>query len=345
MMENILICFGNPSGILKKMIDASNIGGFFKEYYDNYENLDLKNKRIIFAVELGNTGINISLCRLIESLRKKGPKSLDNSVAGVLIHSSSELYTRSEGRNLIYACNMMGCSFPGKPLVEATGSLKNFINYKKHFSMSLEEACLNSCKELSERILSYDKRKIKNPKVLVLHSSNSETSNTYMLWKLVEENLKNCSIKEIHIGHEQIIDCKGCSFKTCTHYGLQNNCYYGGIMVEEIYPSILETDYLILLCPNYNDSITANISAAVNRLTALYRKTPFYDKSLYSIIVSGHSGSDILAKQLISGLNINKTFKLPSEFALMETANYPKDILKVDNINEKASNFAKNILF
>jgi hypothetical protein len=29
----------------------------------------------------------------------------------------------------------------------------------------------------------------------------------------------------------------------------------------------------------------------------------------------------------------------------METANYPKDILKVDNINEKASNFAKNILF
>jgi hypothetical protein len=90
---------------------------------------------------------------------------------------------------------MMGCSFPGKPLVEATGSLKNFINYKKHFSMSLEEACLNSCKELSERILSYDKRKIKEPKILVLHSSNSETSNTYMLWKLVEENLKTAALK------------------------------------------------------------------------------------------------------------------------------------------------------
>jgi len=222
--------------------------------------------------------------------------------------------------------------------------MKNFINYKKYFDMTLEEACLNNCAKLSERILNYNTNKIKNPKILVLHSSNSEISNTYMLWNLVEKNLKNTEIKKIHIGQEQIVDCKGCSFKTCTHYGLQNNCYYGGIMVEEIYPSILETDYLVLLCPNYNDSITANISAAINRLTALYRKTPFYDKSLYAVIVSGHSGSDILAKQLISGLNINKTFKLPGRFALMETANYPKDVLKVENIEDKAKVFAENIL-
>ncbi|MDW7667231.1 MAG: NAD(P)H-dependent oxidoreductase [Bacillota bacterium] len=343
-MENILICPEKPSEILRDMISSANIGGFFKEYYGNYQNLDFSNKRILFAVELGDSGVNIKLYKLINMLRIRKGKPMANSIAGVMIHCNSELYTRSEARNLIFGCNSMGCSFPGKPLVEATESLKNFINYEKYFNMTLKEACLNSCIELSERVLSFDNSKIKNPKILVLHSSNSETSNTYMLWKLVEKNLINAKLKEIHIGQEQIIDCKGCSFKTCTHFGLQNNCYYGGIMVEEIYPSIIDTDYLVLLCPNYNDSITANISAAINRLTALYRKTPFYDKSLYSVIVSGHSGSDILAKQLISGLNINKTFKLPGEFALMETANYPKDVLKVPDIEKKAKSFAENIL-
>ena len=343
-MKNILVCPEKPGFMLKKMIKSANAEGLFKEYYDNYENLNYRNKRILFAVELEDSGLNIELYKLICKLKKDKNKPLENSVAGILIHSNSELYTRSQARDLIFSCNMMGCSFPGNPITEATGKLKNFINYEKFFNMTLEKACMKNCKELSERVINHDKSKLKNPKILVLHSSNSEISNTYMLWNLVKKNLRNTNIKEIHIGKEQIIDCKGCSFKTCTHYGLQNNCYYGGIMVEEIYPSILESDYLILLCPNYNDSITANVSAAINRLTALYRKTPFYDKSLFAVIVSGHSGSDILAKQLISGLNINKTFKLPKEFALMETANYPKDVLKVENIEYKAKKFAQNIL-
>ncbi|MFO7888099.1 MAG: NAD(P)H-dependent oxidoreductase [Eubacteriales bacterium] len=343
-MENILVCPEKPGNTLKKMIKSANAEGFFKEYYQDYQNIDYRNKRILFAVELEDSGINIELYRLIRKMRQEKNRPLENSVAGILIHSNNELYTRSQARDLIFSCNMMGCSFSGNPITEATGELKNFINYEKFFDISLEKACMKNCEELSKRVLKYDIKKIKHPKILVLHSSNSEISNTYMLWNLVKENLGNTNIKEIHIGKEQIIDCKGCSFKTCTHYGLQNNCYYGGIMVEEIYPSILETDYLVLLCPNYNDSITANVSAAINRLTALYRKTPFYDKSLFAVIVSGHSGSDILAKQLISGLNINKTFKLPKEFALMETANYPKDILKVYNIEEKAKKFAQNIL-
>lgn len=114
-------------------------------------------------------------------------------------------------------------------------------------------------------------------------------------------------------------------------------------MVEEIYPAILDCDILIMLCPNYNDSISANMSAVINRLTALYRKTKFFDKYFYSIIVSGSSGSDILAQQLISALNINKSFMLPPRFALMETANNPGDVEKVENIREKAREFAENI--
>ena len=114
-------------------------------------------------------------------------------------------------------------------------------------------------------------------------------------------------------------------------------------MVEEVYPAIIDCDILIMLCPNYNDSISANLSAAINRLTALFRKVKFYDKYLYSIIVSGFSGSDIIAQQLISSLNINKTFMLPPQFALMETANDFGEILKIGNIKEKAEEFAMNI--
>ena len=114
-------------------------------------------------------------------------------------------------------------------------------------------------------------------------------------------------------------------------------------MVEEVYPAILDCDVLMMLCPNYNDSINANMSAVINRLTALYRKTKFYDKHFYSIIVSGFSGSDVLAQQLISALNINKTFMLPPKFALMETANNPGDFEKIENIREKTKEFAENI--
>ena len=115
-------------------------------------------------------------------------------------------------------------------------------------------------------------------------------------------------------------------------------------MVEEVYPAILDCDVLMMLCPNYNDSISANMSAVINRLTALYRKTKFYDKHFYSIIVSGFSGSDLLAQQLISALNINKTFMLPPKFALMETANNPGDVKKIENIEKKAAEFAQNIM-
>jgi multimeric flavodoxin WrbA len=189
-----------------------------------------------------------------------------------------------------------------------------------------------------------DKKPIhKNPELLVLHSSNWGTSNTLMLWNEVKSNLKGINVNEIHIENGSVRDCIGCSFKTCSHYGKQERCYYGGIMVEDIYPAVLSCDALLMLCPNYNDSISANLSAVINRLTALFRKTQFYDKYLFSIIVSGHSGSDILAEQLISALSINKTFRLQSGFSMLETANDPGDILELENIRTRAKNFAQKI--
>jgi hypothetical protein len=59
--------------------------------------------------------------------------------------------------------------------------------------------------------------------------------------------------------------------------------------------------------------------------------------------VSGYSGGDIVAQQLISGLNMNKTFMLPSRFAMMEMANRADSLLQVPGIEERAKLFAENI--
>ena len=103
-------------------------------------------------------------------------------------------------------------------------------------------------------------------------------------------------------------------------------------------------DAVILLCPNYNDALSANLTAAINRLTALYRTTPFTDKAVFALVVSGYSGGDIVASQVVSALNMNKGFWLPAEFCLLETANDAGTAITLSGIDERLSKFTVNIL-
>jgi multimeric flavodoxin WrbA len=161
---------------------------------------------------------------------------------------------------------------------------------------------------------------------------------------MVKEHLEGCDVQELHVENGNIIDCKGCSYKTCTYYSINDGCFYGGVMVEEILPAIKSADAVIWLCPNYNDAVSANLAAVINRMTALYRKTPFYQKNLFSIIVSGNSGSDSVARQLIGALCINKGFNLPPYFSFMATANDPGTVSQVPDIEAATREFAENML-
>lgn len=303
----------------------------------------MDNKIILFAIELGDSGINIELFKMLDVIFKSGKTFMKNSLGGVIIHSNNELFTRSVSRQIIFYCNMSGCTFPPRPLVEATGSFNNLISYKKLSGLPYEQIFLNSCKELLEGLISFEFPKYKRPNILMLHASNYKTSNTLLLWNMVKSKLSQCDINELHIENGSVKDCKACSFQTCTHFSENNTCFYGGIMVEDIYPAILSCDILIFICPNYNDAISANLTAVINRFTALFRNNDFDRKSLFSIVVSGHCGSDIIAEQLISAMNINKKFILPPYFTLMETANDKGKILEVEGIEEKAEEFANNI--
>ena len=111
-------------------------------------------------------------------------------------------------------------------------------------------------------------------------------------------------------------------------------------MSEEVYPAVRKADALILMCPNYNDALSANLTAFINRLTALFRQTRFYDKAVFALVVSGYSGSDTVARQLISALNMNKSFYLPPRFALLETANAPGEALSAPGIQDRLDRFA-----
>ena len=114
-------------------------------------------------------------------------------------------------------------------------------------------------------------------------------------------------------------------------------------MSEQVLPAIAESDALLFLCPNYNDAVSANLTALFNRLTNLLVRQDLFNKYLFGIVVSGYSGSDLVAKQLLGAMCFNKTAILPPEFCLMQTAHDAGTASHAEGIGEKLDRFADNI--
>ena len=159
----------------------------------------LKNKKIIFVIELDECGFNIPLFKILLKLKERGDNSLLGSRAVIIIQGSSELFTKSTTQKIIFLTNQMGCRFPGHPAVEATHNLNNFITWQKTFNQPLLEIYKEQAKELVKKLTEENLKLIYRPKILVLHSSLFKTSNTLMLWKMVKENLSGEDIRELHV--------------------------------------------------------------------------------------------------------------------------------------------------
>ena len=292
----------------------------------------LAGQRLLFALALDESGCSESGYRMLMTLRRSRTL-LEGCVAGLVVTGRGELYTKDAARDLVFAANQAGCAFLGRPLVEATGSLRNFRVQAQIGGTDEETAFRAAVSELLERLTAWE-----GPapvgRVLALHASQRSTSNTLALWEMVRRSLPpEVQVQEICLRNGTMADCNGCSYTACMHFGEQGGCFYGGPMVEEV-----------LLCPNYNDALSANLTACVNRLTALFRQTRFYDKRLYGLVVSGYSGGDLLARQLISALNMNKAFYLPPRFCLLETANERGSLVRLPGIREKAQRFARQMM-
>lgn len=335
----------NISDILENMINSF-CKSFNKveEVVYSHDIKDLRNTKLLFILELDNSGFDIPMLMFFSELYLKNDNYFEGSVASILVHSTTELATKRAAQDIIFLANNMGCSFIGHPMIEATNSLSNFLTWQKTLDLPLEEICYHLCKKSGKRFKEFNAKTIDSPYITVLYSSTNKQSNTLALWDMIAKNIKSATINQIHLENGKIMDCKGCSYKLCLHYGKQNSCFYGGMIVENVLPSIEKSDALVFLCPNYNDAIPANTTATINRLTVLYNKLNFYKKNIFGIIVSGNSGSDSVAKQLIGALNINKGFRLPPYATLTATANDPGSILTVSNIENIAKNFALNLM-
>ena len=164
--------------------------------------------------------------------------------------------------------------------------------------------------------------RVGRPKLLVLHASESGRSSTLWMGRELSRRLSGCcSIAEISLRNGTIHDCRGCSYSACLHFARSGSCFYGGAISETVLPAIRECDAMLFLCPNYNDAAGANFTALFNRLTSLLLQCDLSEKQLYSVIVSGYSGGDLVARQLLGAMCLNKTVSLPPRFCLLETAN------------------------
>ncbi|MBQ4417202.1 MAG: NAD(P)H-dependent oxidoreductase [Butyrivibrio sp.] len=308
--------------------------------------------RVLFAVCLPEDGVCFALAEMLRILRAS--RTLMRGCVGALIvDGAGELYTKSTAAQLVFAANGCGCAFIGRPLVEATGSLLNFAVTARNLGTDLTDACLQSVSALVHELLAFRGFSVNGehapdgasrvPRLLALHASSHETSNTFALWRATKERLTGIETREIGLRNGVLVDCSGCPFNMCLHFGENDSCFYGGVMTDDVYPALREADAVLMICPNYNDAISANLTAFINRLTAMYRKRPFSDKALFAIVVSGYSGSDIVLSQLIAALNMNKSFFLPPYFALYATANDPGSVMKITDIGSQIASFASDI--
>ncbi len=326
--------------VLSRALDGVSVHTIFRA-----EQLqDLAGKRLLFAIPVGEYGVNPEYQRMLVFIRSH-PELFGGCTAALIVDSSGELYTKSTATELTLAANLADCSFIGRPLVEGTGSLSNFRVQASLMHTDPEHAYPAAARELVERLLAFSPVKKEQPELLVLHASTRHVSNSMDLWEQVKARISDrCDITEIGLRNGTLSDCSGCPYTMCLHFGEQGGCFYGGVMQEEVYPAVRRADAILMVCPNYNDALSANITAFINRLTALFRQTRFYDKALFAIVVSGYSGGDIVARQLVSAMNMNKSFWLPQNFSLMETANDPGAALTLPHIETRLDAFAQNIL-
>ena len=342
-MNELIVVSCNESPRLRETLDYALAGVRFSRVESALALPRLAGKRVLFAIGLSEHGLDAEVVSLIAALRQN-PTAMEGATGAILLDAAGELYTKQTADMLALAANLAGCRFPGKPLVEATGSLDNWNVQSLRRGVSLAGAYRQAARELVQRLLAYSPERKARPNVLLLHASDRATSNTLQIGMRIAQTLApSCDIREISLQNGAIHDCRGCSYKTCAHFARQNSCFYGGVITNDVYPAINECDSLLLLCPNYNDSASANILAFINRLTSVLVYNSLYEKYLYSVVVSGYSGSDLVAQQVLGALCLNKTFMLPPRFCLMQTANYPGEAMQAEGMPERIETFAANM--
>ena len=170
----------------------------------------LTGQRLLFAVALDEGGCSEAYYRMLSRLRRS-TTLLRGCVAGLVVTGVGGVYTKDVARDMVFAANQSGCAFLGRPLVEATGSLRNFRTQAQIGGTDEVTAFHAAVAELIGRLADWEKpAPIRH--ILALHASQRSTSNTLALWELVKSALPDTvTVEEICLRNGTMADCNGCS--------------------------------------------------------------------------------------------------------------------------------------
>ena len=97
------------------------------------------------------------------------------------------------------AANRAGCAFVGRPLVEGTASLDNYLIQAANMNTDRFGAYKRALRSWHQ-ILEETWQPKEESHLLVLHASNHRTSNTLAIWQKVKERLDDrIGIQEINL--------------------------------------------------------------------------------------------------------------------------------------------------
>ena len=169
---------------------------------------DLAGRRLLFAVALDEGGCNMAYYRMLSRLRRS-TDLLSDSIGACIVTGVGEFYTKDVARDMVFAANQAGCGFLGRPLVEATGSLRNFRTQAQIGGTDEVTAFHAAVAELLSRLNGWEKpAPIRH--VLALHASQRATSNTLALWELVKAGLpSDLGVQEICLRNGTMAACNG----------------------------------------------------------------------------------------------------------------------------------------
>ena len=94
----------------------------------------MKHKRILFAVSLGESGINLEFYPILKKIRMER-NCFEGSVGGIIVDGQSELFTKSVGRELVFSANLSGCSFRGSRWSKVPGRCKTTIQQPQEWML------------------------------------------------------------------------------------------------------------------------------------------------------------------------------------------------------------------
>ena len=154
MEKMILIRPGSISSDsrLGTILDAMDLTERVDEVIESEEQLHpIQSRKILFAISLDESGINLEWSRMLGTIRRD-PWFFYGCTGGVIVDGVSELYTKSVGREAVLTANLAGCMFPGRGLVEGTGSLHNYEVAARNLSVDLPEAYQIYARELDHRV-------------------------------------------------------------------------------------------------------------------------------------------------------------------------------------------------